>query len=125
MAPSRSKVSTAAAGWQPPHPLRMRREVAMRTRAARGLHVTELGLGGAQFGNLYRAMTDEVAAATFDAAWTSGIRYLDTAPHYGLGLSERRFGALLRNRPRSEYVLSSKVGRLLVANPDGSDERDD
>ena len=53
-----------------------------------------------------------------DAAWDSGIRYFDTAPHYGLGLSERRLGAFLQTKPRDEYVLSTKVGRLLRPNPD-------
>ncbi|GAA2648208.1 aldo/keto reductase [Paractinoplanes durhamensis] len=75
-----------------------------------------LGLGCAQLGNLYRALDDDEAAATVDAAWDAGIRYFDTAPHYGLGLSERRLGAALRGRPRDEYVLSTKVGRLLVPN---------
>jgi D-threo-aldose 1-dehydrogenase len=75
--------------------------------------VTELSLGCAQLGNLYRAITDEQAHATIEAAWAQGIRYFDTAPHYGLGLSERRLGAAVAGRPRSDYVLSTKVGRLL------------
>ncbi len=83
-----------------------------------------LGLGCAQLGNLYRAMTDETASAIVDAAWDSGIRYFDTAPHYGLGLSERRLGAALAGRPRAEYVLSTKVGRLLESNPAFAGERD-
>ena len=77
------------------------------------LRLTELSLGCAQLGNLYRAITDEQARATVDTAWEQGIRYFDTAPHYGLGLSERRLGAALAGRPRSAYVLSTKVGRLL------------
>jgi D-threo-aldose 1-dehydrogenase len=72
-----------------------------------------LGFGGAAIGNLFAAVDDEVAAAAVDAAWDSGIRYFDTAPHYGLGLSERRLGAALRTRPREQYVLSTKVGRVL------------
>jgi D-threo-aldose 1-dehydrogenase len=88
------------------------------------LGLTRLGLGGAQFGNLYRAMSDEVAEQTFATAWERGIRYYDTAPHYGLGLSEHRLGALLRERPREEFVLSSKVGRLLVPNPEYAGEQD-
>ena len=72
------------------------------------------GSGAAQFGNLYRETTDERRGAAVDAAWDAGIRYFDTAPHYGLGLSERRLGAALADRPRDEYVLSTKVGRLLV-----------
>jgi D-threo-aldose 1-dehydrogenase len=86
--------------------------------------VTALGLGAASLGNLYRSVSDEDAASTVDAAWDAGVRYFDTAPHYGLGLSERRLGAALRDRPRAEYVLSTKVGRLLVDNPGGADRRD-
>src|SRR6476469_604257 len=76
-----------------------------------------LGLGGAQLGNLYRAMSDESAYAIVGEAWSQGIRYFDTAPHYGLGLSERRLGVALAGLPRDEYVLSTKVGRLIDANP--------
>src|SRR5687767_11676010 len=83
-----------------------------------------LGLGCAQLGNLYRAMSDENASAIVDAAWAAGIRYFDTAPHYGLGLSERRLGAALAGRPRDDYVLSTKVGRLLAENPAYAGERD-
>ena len=83
-----------------------------------------LGLGCAQLGNLYRAMTDETAAAIVETAWLTGVRYFDTAPHYGLGLSERRLGDALRGRPRDEYVLSTKVGRLLEENPAYAGERD-
>lgn len=59
------------------------------------------------------------------AAWARGIRYFDTAPHYGIGLSERRLGAALREFPRDAYVLSSKVGRALVPTPDRAGEQDD
>jgi D-threo-aldose 1-dehydrogenase len=76
--------------------------------------LTPHSLGGAQLGNLYRAIRDDEARATIDAAWEHGVRYFDTAPHYGLGLSERRLGAALAGRPRDAYVLSTKVGRLLV-----------
>jgi D-threo-aldose 1-dehydrogenase len=89
----------------------------MKTRALAGSAVTELGFGGASVGNLYQATTDEVSAAALEAAWDGGVRYYDTAPHYGLGLSERRLGAFLAGRPRAEYVLSTKVGRLLEPNP--------
>jgi D-threo-aldose 1-dehydrogenase len=78
----------------------------------------ELSLGCAQLGNLYRAIPDEQAYATVDAAWDAGIRYFDTAPHYGLGLSERRLGEALAERPRDEYVISTKVGRLLEPLPE-------
>jgi len=98
----------------------------MRTRATRrGLQLTELGLGAAQFGNLYRETTDEQAAGAIEAAWDAGIRYFDTAPHYGLGLSEKRLGKLLANYPRDEYVVSSKVGRLLVPSPENAGRLDD
>ena len=85
--------------------------------------VSELGFGGAPIGNLYAPVPDEQARAAVDAAWDAGVRYFDTAPHYGLGLSERRLGAALRDRPRSEFTISTKVGRLLVPNPspNGSD----
>ena len=86
------------------------------------LPLTELGMGAAQLGNLFRETTDAEAREAVDAAWDGGIRYFDTAPHYGLGLSERRLGAALADRPRDEYVLSTKVGRLLVPSgyPDGT-----
>src|SRR3954451_25037866 len=75
--------------------------------------LTPLSLGCAQLGNLYVECSDAEATATVDAAWELGIRYYDTAPHYGLGLSERRLGAALRARPREDYVLSTKFGRLI------------
>ena len=95
----------------------------METTTSRGVRLTGLSLGGAGLGNLFTAVSDEDAAAAVDAAWDAGIRVFDTAPHYGLGLSERRFGAALRERPREEFVLSTKVGRLLepVAEPSGDD----
>ncbi|MGP0223669.1 aldo/keto reductase [Paenarthrobacter sp. NCHU4564] len=73
----------------------------------------KLGFGGAGIGNLYRAMPDGEALATVLAAWDAGIRYFDTAPHYGLGLSEQRLGAVLRDKPRDDFVISTKVGRVL------------
>jgi D-threo-aldose 1-dehydrogenase len=91
----------------------------------RGIALTELGLGAAQFGNLQQETSDEEAAATVDAAWESGIRYFDTAPHYGLGLSERRLGAALASRSRDDYVISTKVGRLIVPNPGGPEFDDE
>ncbi|MTG87806.1 aldo/keto reductase [Cellulosimicrobium sp. BIT-GX5] len=99
---------------------------ALPTREVRGtgVRLTSLGFGAAQAGNLFRATTDEESAAAVEAAWDLGVRYFDTAPHYGLGLSERRLGAALRGRPRDEYVVSSKVGRLLVPSPGTAHERD-
>jgi D-threo-aldose 1-dehydrogenase len=84
-----------------------------------------LGYGAAAVGNLYRAKDDDESRQILDAAWDAGIRYFDTAPHYGLGLSERRLGAMLRDRPRDSFVLSTKVGRLLVPDPAGAARRDD
>jgi D-threo-aldose 1-dehydrogenase len=83
-----------------------------------------LGLGGAQVGNLATAISDEQASRTLHRAWERGIRYFDTAPHYGLGLSERRLGAFLREHGEDEYVLSTKVGRLIVPHPDPRPEDD-
>jgi D-threo-aldose 1-dehydrogenase len=79
-----------------------------------GVHVTTLGFGAAPIAGLYRAVDETSARATIDAAWKGGIRYFDTAPHYGLGLSERRLGKALRHTSRDDVVVSSKVGRLLV-----------
>lgn len=94
-------------------------------RTVRGVPLPLMGLGLAQLGNLYRKTTEDEASSAMDAAWAGGIRYFDTAPHYGLGLSERRAGALLAGRPRDEFVLSTKVGRLLVDDPDGASRMDD
>jgi D-threo-aldose 1-dehydrogenase len=74
---------------------------------------TGLGFGAATIGNLYRFVDDDTARGAIDAAWEAGVRYFDTAPHYGLGLSEHRLGAALAHRPRGEFRVSTKVGRLL------------
>lgn len=79
-----------------------------------GPELPPLGLGAANVGNLHRELSDDDAWELLNAAWESGIRYFDTAPHYGLGLSERRLGDFLRTKPREDFVLSTKVGRLLV-----------
>ncbi|WP_406152803.1 aldo/keto reductase [Streptomyces sp. NBC_01023] len=84
--------------------------------------ITELSFGAAGIGNLFTPVDPAEAAEAVDAAWEVGIRYFDTAPHYGLGLSERRLGEALRDRPRAEYVLSTKVGRLLEPGPDEGDD---
>ncbi|MFI9759279.1 aldo/keto reductase [Streptomyces sp. NPDC051963] len=73
-----------------------------------------LGFGTAPLGNMFRAIPDEEAAATVEAAWNAGIRYFDTAPFYGAGLSEIRLGEVLAGRPRDEFVLSTKVGRVIL-----------
>jgi D-threo-aldose 1-dehydrogenase len=91
-----------------------------RVRVGRGeLTTTRLGLGTAPIGGLYTAVGEEQAVATVERAWQRGIRMFDTAPLYGHGISERRAGAALARRPRDEFVLSTKVGRLLV--PGGDD----
>ena len=85
--------------------------------------VTELSFGAAGIGNLYAPVSDATAAAAVEAAWEAEIRCFDTAPHYGLGQSEQRLGAALREYPREAYVVSTKVGRILepVQHPDGDD----
>ncbi|MFB7668697.1 aldo/keto reductase [Kitasatospora sp. NPDC056138] len=94
-----------------------------RNRLGRTLvGVSELSFGGAGIGNLFTAVSDEQAEQAVAAAWEAGVRYFDTAPHYGLGLSERRLGDALSARPRSEYVLSTKVGRLLEPADLGGDD---
>ncbi|MEY9862251.1 D-threo-aldose 1-dehydrogenase [Catenulispora sp. GAS73] len=96
----------------------------MSNTIGRGVALTELSFGAAALGNLFTAVTDDEARAAVDAAWDAGIRAFDTAPHYGLGLSERRLGAALRERPRGEFAVSTKVGRILepVADPVGLDD---
>ena len=79
------------------------------------LSFTELGMGTAPLGNLYRAISDEEAQAILERAWAGGVRYYDVAPLYGLGLSETRLNRFLRGKPRDDYLLSTKVGRLLQA----------
>jgi len=78
------------------------------------------GLGGVPFGNEFAYVTDEDAYATIEAAWNAGVRYYDTSPWYGLGLAERRLGTYLHRQTRSEYLLSSKVGKLLTASRDNN-----
>ena len=75
------------------------------------MELSPVGLGGVPLGEIYRVVPEPQARATLDTAWDAGIRYYDTSPWYGRGLSELRFGAMLRHRPRSEFVLSTKVGR--------------
>ena len=79
-----------------------------------GVSVTVLGLGCAQMGGLYRETTAAEAEAAMEAAWTCGIRYIDTAPYYGYTRSERRVGAMLSERDRAAFTISTKVGRLMV-----------
>jgi D-threo-aldose 1-dehydrogenase len=79
------------------------------------LLVTRLSFGTAPLGNLFEAVTDVAAEAALEVAWNSGIRFYDTAPLYGHGLSESRLGRFLRDKPRDSYTLATKVGRLLRA----------
>lgn len=78
----------------------------------------DFGLGGVAIGNEFEFATDEQAEATLSAAWDAGIRYFDVSPWYGIGLAERRFGRFLARKPRHEFVISSKVGKLLRASRD-------
>ena len=77
------------------------------------ISLPRLGFGGAPLGNMFTPLDEATADATLKAAWDAGIRYFDTSPHYGAGLAEQRFGRLLSTQPRDEFVLSTKVGRLL------------
>jgi D-threo-aldose 1-dehydrogenase len=76
-----------------------------------------LGFGGAPLGNLFAPIADDAAVALVRHAYQRGVRYFDTAPHYGNGLSEHRIGAALRTMPRDDFVVSTKVGRLLKPDP--------
>ena len=76
-----------------------------------------LGMGGVPLGNEFNKISDKQAEATLEAAWNVGVRYFDVAPWYGFGLAERRFGHFLHNQKRSEYLVSSKVGKLFRASP--------
>ncbi|WJQ79103.1 aldo/keto reductase [Brevibacillus brevis] len=78
------------------------------------LQKKQLGFGTAPLGNMFRNIPEEEALATVDAAWENGIRYFDSAPFYGAGLAELRLGEALAKRPRDEYVLSTKVGRIIL-----------
>jgi D-threo-aldose 1-dehydrogenase len=88
------------------------------TSSGRSVHYKppfKFGLGGVPLGNEFAVVTDKDAYAILEAAWSAGIRYYDVSPWYGLGLAERRYGSFLHNKKRSEYVISSKVGKLLKA----------
>lgn len=97
-----------------------------KNAVVRRLHDQQsLGFGGAPIGNLYRDIDDETAIAAVTEAWDLGIRYFDTAPHYGLGLSERRLGEALSAQPREQFLLSTKVGRLIRPAPRPTDLDDE
>lgn len=82
-----------------------------------GLHLTRLGLGTAPLGGLFAPVSEAEARATLEAAWQAGLRYFDTAPQYGNGVAEQRTGGFLQSQPRTAFVLSTKVGRLLRPGP--------
>ncbi|MCO6048390.1 aldo/keto reductase [Mesorhizobium sp. RP14(2022)] len=82
------------------------------------LHVTEYSFGTAPLGNMFQVVSREQGMDALEAAWEGGMRYFDTAPHYGFGLAERRVGDFLRGKPKDEWVLSTKVGRLLSPVPE-------
>jgi len=75
---------------------------------------SRLGFGAAPLGNMFRDIPEDEARATVEAAWTDGIRYYDNAPFYGAGLAEIRMGDALKDKPRGEYVISTKVGRYIL-----------
>ncbi|GGO83892.1 oxidoreductase [Marinobacterium nitratireducens] len=81
------------------------------------LNVSAMGYGAAPIGNIFQPITEDVSRGMLKAAWDAGLRYFDTAPMYGHGLSEARVGEALRWYPRDEFVLSTKVGRLLTPRP--------
>ncbi len=98
----------------------MSEEIRQRRLGRTDLEVTALGFGGAPLGELFELVPEPAVQATLEAAWQGGIRYLDTAPWYGHGLSELREGAFLRRRPRASFRISTKVGRVYrrPADPD-------
>ena len=99
--------------------------MSVRPLGRGGLEVGPNSFGVAPIANLGREISAEDAWETLEAAWAAGVRYYDTAPHYGLGLGEQRLGEFLRTKPRDEFIVSTKVGRLLVENPLGAQPDDD
>jgi D-threo-aldose 1-dehydrogenase len=89
--------------------------LARRRLGKSGVELTAMGFGGAPLGELFTRVSDAGAEATLQTSWDAGIRYFDTAPWYGRGQSEHRFGRFLYQRPRADFVLSTKVGRILKA----------
>src|SRR5438309_6407186 len=117
---------TAAAALMPGGPLAARtaNEKAATNAAENTANISpqghykppfKFGMGGVPLGNEFSIVTDEDANAVLEAAWSAGVRYYDVSPWYGLGLAERRFGYFLHNKKRSDYIISSKVGKLLKA----------
>lgn len=112
-----ASTSTAMQGAAPEMTLNLSRR---RPVGATSLRLPPFGFGGAPIGGLFSVVEDGTARATLEAAWHEGIRYFDTAPLYGRGLSELRTGAFLRNRSRNDFWITTKVGRYLSRpeNPD-------
>ena len=94
--------------------------IVTRPHGRLGLKFSELGLGGAPLGNLFAPVSDAEAMAALESAWMAGVRTFDTAPLYGHGLSECRFGRFLRAKPRGDFLLSTKVGRLVEPAGEGA-----
>ncbi|RKN41296.1 aldo/keto reductase [Streptomyces hoynatensis] len=101
------------------------RQLRHRELGGSGVEVSELALGGAPLAGYGAPVREEDARAAVERAWQLGVRCFDTAPHYGIGLGERRLGAALADKPRAEYTLSTKVGRLLIPNEGAALEGDD
>lgn len=95
-------------------------DASVRQLGRGGLTVGQFSLGVAPIGNLGREVDPVSAREALEAAWDAGVRYFDAAPHYGLGLGEQRLGEFLAEKPRGEFVVSTKVGKLLVENPEGA-----
>lgn len=85
---------------------------------------SQIGFGAAPLGNMFRDIPEEEALATVEAAWSDGIRYYDNAPFYGAGLAEIRMGAALADKPRGEFVISTKVGRIILDEVEDVSARD-
>jgi D-threo-aldose 1-dehydrogenase len=91
--------------------------IPFKTPSGNEIRFTKLGFGAAPLGNLYRPLSEKQAQDTLESAWAGGMRYYDTAPLYGLGLSETRINHFLRGKKRADYVISTKVGRRLEVCP--------
>ena len=91
---------------------------ATRAIGRTGLHVTQLGCGGATLGDIREVIPESQADVTLEGAYAAGIGYFDTAPWYGNGRSEHRLGRILGAKPRESYVLSTKIGRVFFRPPD-------
>ena len=98
----------------------MMNPLATRELGTTGIMLTQLGLGGTSVGSLFGKITDDDGVKVVKTAYDAGVRYFDTAPLYGCGSSERRFGLGLKDVPRDSFVLSDKVGRYLEPDPEGT-----